>query len=61
MRHTQLQSFPYFLGLLIFFYLDSMCLWAENDLSTSQDVTRAYFNREIFSGAMPAGDLHLLH
>jgi hypothetical protein len=37
------------------FLPDRMCLYAEKELSTSQDVTGAYFNRGIFSGAMSSG------
>jgi hypothetical protein len=40
-----------------------MCLQAENNLSTSQDVIGAYFNKLIFSGAMSSGEstVHHIH
>jgi hypothetical protein len=52
MHNTQLESFPYFLGSLIVFYL---MLYAEKDLCAPQDVAGAYFNEGIFSGAMSSG------
>jgi hypothetical protein len=54
-------NFSMFSGVIGYLSSDRMFVYAEKDVSTSQGVTGAYFNKGIFSGVVSSWDPDHVH